>query len=99
MIDVRGALRRKPGREFSQISVVHRGLFAVDHFAPQTGLSVTSGRIVYVVGRDPGVRDSVAALAVSIGFRSQEYTAAEEFLASYDRTQRGCLVLEVRLPD
>lgn len=52
---------------------------------------------VFVVDDDPGMRSSLARLLKSAGYTSETYNDAETFLASYDSTRAGCLILDVRL--
>jgi two-component system, LuxR family, response regulator FixJ len=52
---------------------------------------------VFVIDDDPGARGSVAALVESMGARAAQFRSAEEFLASYDGSQSGCLVVDMRL--
>lgn len=53
---------------------------------------------VFVVGGDPATRGALGVLFKSVGMKVRAYVSAEEFLASYDPEQVGCLVLEVRMP-
>jgi two-component system, LuxR family, response regulator FixJ len=53
---------------------------------------------VFVVDDDEAVRDSLKLLLKSAGILAVTYAAAQEFLASYDPAQPGCLVLDVRMP-
>lgn len=57
-----------------------------------------SDSIVYLVDDDPAVRHSLTRLLDSAGFRSAAFESAEEFLAHRDQFQRGCLLLDVRMP-
>jgi two-component system response regulator FixJ len=52
---------------------------------------------VYVVDDDAAVRDSLAVLLRSAGFRSETFASAEDFLARFRPDRPGCLVLDVRL--
>jgi len=56
--------------------------------------------IVYVVDDDPSVRQSLALLLNSDGYRTQTFTSADEFLESDRVTAKGpaCLVLDVKMP-
>lgn len=54
---------------------------------------------VFVVDDDPAAGESVVALAESHGVRARAYPSAGEFLAVYDRSQPGCLVTDLRMPD
>jgi len=53
---------------------------------------------VFVVDDDADLRESLAWLIESAGLRVKAYSTAQEFLASYEPEQPGCLVLDVRLP-
>ena len=53
---------------------------------------------VYVVDDDAGVRQAIRILVESVGLRFRAFGTATEFLTQYDRSQPGCLVLDVRLP-
>jgi two-component system response regulator FixJ len=52
---------------------------------------------VFIVDDDPAARDSVAAMVRSKGLPVVTYGSAEEFLAAYDPTRTGCLVVDVRM--
>ncbi len=54
--------------------------------------------LVYVVDDDAAVRNSLRFLIESTGYRVATFANAREFLAGYDSTQPGCLVLDVRMP-
>ena len=53
---------------------------------------------VYVIDDDPAGRESVAALVRSRGLEVEAYESAEAFLACFDRTRSGCIVVDVRMP-
>src|ERR1700682_2418502 len=53
--------------------------------------------VVFVVDDDPAARDSVAVLVRSKGVGVASYASAEAFLADFDPTQTGCLVVDVRM--
>lgn len=53
---------------------------------------------VFVVDDDAGVRDSLRFLLKSVGLATKTLGSAAEFLESYDVSQSGCLVLDVRMP-
>jgi two-component system response regulator FixJ len=57
------------------------------------------GPTVFLVEDDAVVRDSLVVLVEVEGFRVEAFSSAADFLASYDPTRPGCLVLDVRLPD
>src|SRR5690606_22989228 len=53
---------------------------------------------VFVVDDDAGVRSSIRLLLKSVGIPATPMASAQEFLASYDPEQPGCLVLDIRMP-
>ena len=58
---------------------------------------MTTSPTVFVVDDNVGVLSSSRALLESAGLAVETYTSGEEFLAAYDPTRPGCLVLDVRL--
>jgi FixJ family two-component response regulator len=54
--------------------------------------------IVFIVDDDAAVRNSLRLLVKSVGLSAAVFVSAQEFLASYDPRQPGCLVLDVRMP-
>lgn len=55
--------------------------------------------LVHLVDNDPQVLKAVARLLASAGYRTQTNLSAREFLARYDRSAPGCLVLDVAMPE
>jgi FixJ family two-component response regulator len=53
---------------------------------------------VFVVDDDAGVRSSIRLLLKSVGIPATPMASAQEFLASFDPAQPGCLVLDIRMP-
>jgi FixJ family two-component response regulator len=53
---------------------------------------------VFVVDDDPAVLGSVAKLLRIIFSRVEAYASAADFLAAYDVSRPGCLVLDVAMP-
>ena len=53
---------------------------------------------VFVVDDDDAVRNSLRFLLKSVGLPTQTLASATEFLQSYQQSQPGCLVLDVRMP-
>lgn len=53
---------------------------------------------VFVVDDDEGVRTSLSILLDSAGYRPIPFASATGFLAQYDPTSPGCLVLDMRMP-
>jgi two-component system response regulator FixJ len=52
---------------------------------------------VFVVDNDEAVRDSMQALAESVGYPVAGFASAQEFLDAYDPARPGCLVLDIRM--
>lgn len=54
--------------------------------------------MVFVVDDDSGVRSSIRILLKSVGINTTVFASAKEFLAAYDPSQPGCMVLDIRMP-
>jgi FixJ family two-component response regulator len=54
--------------------------------------------IVYVVDDDPAVRKALSRLLRAAGFEVSCHSSAAEYLAQDDRSQAGCLLLDVAMP-
>lgn len=54
---------------------------------------------VFIVDDDEAVRDSLRMLMKSVGYKTECYGSANEFLKAYEPDKAGCLVLDVRMPD
>jgi len=54
--------------------------------------------IVYIVDDDDAIRSALRLLLKSVGLAASTLPSAQEFLASYDPQQPGCLILDVRMP-
>jgi FixJ family two-component response regulator len=61
---------------------------------PESG----AGPTVYVVDDDPAMRSSLRWLIESVGLTVRTCSSAQEFLRTYEPTDPGCLVLDVRMP-
>ncbi|HKJ50293.1 MAG TPA: response regulator [Gammaproteobacteria bacterium] len=53
---------------------------------------------VYVIDDDEAVRDSIGMLLESADLPFRSFASADEFFAQLDHNQRGCLVLDIRMP-
>jgi FixJ family two-component response regulator len=53
---------------------------------------------VMVVDDDSGVRNAMRILLKSVGLESVLYASAQDFLAAYQPSQSGCLLLDIRMP-
>lgn len=58
----------------------------------------TGQPIVFMVDDDKAMRDSVCMLLESVGIASRMFSCANDFLASCNPMQEGCLLLDVRMP-
>ena len=54
---------------------------------------------VFVVDDDPAVRESLRWLLEPTGLAVETFADARQFLADYDPSKPGCLILDIRLPD
>ncbi len=53
---------------------------------------------VYIIDDDAAVRDSMGMLLESAELPYRCYASADDFLADHDGSQRGCLVIDIRMP-
>ena len=54
--------------------------------------------IVYIVDDDEAIRDSMTALLSTAGLNAKAYSSGQEFLDGWSLEQRGCMVLDIRMP-
>ncbi|MCG8405699.1 MAG: response regulator transcription factor [Phycisphaerales bacterium] len=59
---------------------------------------IDSEPVVFVVDDDPAMRESVRWLIESVSLKAETYDSAQAFLAHFQPSQWGCLVLDVRMP-
>ena len=57
-----------------------------------------SGLMIYIVEDDDSVRKGLSRLMRSAGFATQDFSSAEEFLASADTNEPGCVLLDITMP-
>jgi FixJ family two-component response regulator len=55
--------------------------------------------VVYIVDDDDGMRRALTVLISTVGYQPIAFAKPSEFLAKYDASQPGCLVLDVRMPE
>ena len=53
---------------------------------------------VFIVDDDEAVRSSLKLLLKTLGVSAVAYASAPEFLAAFDASRAGCLVLDIRMP-
>lgn len=58
----------------------------------------TSESKVFIVEDDDAVRDSLQMILESVGYATQTFASALEFLDRYDNDLSGCIVLDIRMP-
>ncbi len=63
-----------------------------------SALPAEPDQIIYIIDDDEALRDSLVWLLESSGYKVLALDSAESFLACYDETLTGCLVLDVRMP-
>ena len=56
-------------------------------------------QFTYIVDDDEAIRDSLSWLMQSRDIASQTYPSAEAFLAAWDETFAGCIVLDIRMDE
>jgi len=55
-------------------------------------------QLIYIIDDDEAVRDSMGMLLESADLAYRCYADADSFFAEHDGSQRGCLVLDIRMP-
>lgn len=65
---------------------------------PKDTHATEAEQLVYIVDDDEALRDSLIWLLESTGLKAQSFSSAEAFLAAWDQSMRGCLVLDIRMP-
>ena len=55
-------------------------------------------QLVFVIDDDEAVRDSIGMLLESADLPFRCYSSADAFFNDHDERQRGCLVLDIRMP-
>lgn len=53
---------------------------------------------VFIIDDDDAVRDSISLLFESVDIDHQSFANADDFFSHYNGSQRGCLVLDIRMP-
>jgi len=59
----------------------------------------TAEPIVFVVDDNDAFRDTLSLLFETVNIKVKTYPSAKEFLNDYNPDQRGCLVLDIRMPE
>jgi two-component system response regulator FixJ len=61
-------------------------------------MTPTSEPTVFVVDDEEDIRDALRMLLASVKLKVETFGSAREFLAAYDSTRAGCMILDVRMP-
>ncbi|NQV70650.1 MAG: response regulator transcription factor [Pseudohongiella sp.] len=61
-------------------------------------MDIQTPATVFLVDDDEDLRRVIALWLESVGMNIQEYATAEDFLACYESSQSGCLLLDIYLP-
>ncbi len=61
-------------------------------------MSESDNKTVFIVDDDEGVRRALSFLLRSAGHAVEIFSSAREFLERYDATRRGCVLLDVCMP-
>jgi len=64
-----------------------------------TSTNQSGEQTVFVVDDDASVRDAISSMLQAEGFDVKSFGSAKEFLDGYDGQTRGCLLLDVRMPE
>lgn len=73
------------------------GAILSDHL-PVRNFAMEQRATVYVVDDDAAMRDSLCWLLSSVSLRAKAFASADEFLAEWDPSGPGCLLLDLRMP-
>ena len=60
---------------------------------------MSAAATVFVIDDDPSVRTALVRVLRSAGLQAVAYGSAQEYIEAYDPARRGCLVLDVAMPD
>jgi FixJ family two-component response regulator len=53
---------------------------------------------ISIVDDDESVREAISSLLKSVGYRTELFASAEEFLRSAHHQETQCLILDIRMP-
>lgn len=59
---------------------------------------MNDNRLIYIVDDDDAVRRSVKFMLSHTGFQTREMSSGDEFLKNVKPSERGCVLLDVRMP-
>ena len=67
-------------------------------FTAGQGLILPKDVMIAVVDDDESVREALAGLMKSLGYRAMAFSSAEDFLNSQGRDNAACLIADVQMP-
>jgi FixJ family two-component response regulator len=82
--------------EEHRIFISKRRLSKAHH--QKKGKRMTAAPLITIVDDDDSLRSSLNNLLRSLGYRTQGFASAEDFLNSNDLNDTACLILDVRMP-
>jgi two-component system response regulator FixJ len=53
---------------------------------------------IYIIDDDAAVGDSIEALLSSVGYETEVFSSAQQFLESFDPPGAACILLDIRMP-
>lgn len=84
--------------EAAQGAPTHPGPAGAPATEPESLVAPAGRGTVFLVDDDEALRRALNRLLSSCGFRVLSFGSAEEFLERYQPDQRGCLLLDMRMP-
>lgn len=54
--------------------------------------------MVFIVDDEPGIRAALRLLIKSVGYAVECFASADQFFSQFDPNQKGCLILDIRMP-
>lgn len=54
---------------------------------------------IFIIDDDPGVQQALRLLFRSVGYRTEVFGTARQFLDAYDDQWSGCILLDIRMPE
>jgi len=59
---------------------------------------VTDAPVISIIDDDPSVREATGGLVRSLGYRSETFASAEDFLQSGRMSETSCVITDVQMP-
>ena len=58
-----------------------------------------SRKVIAIIDDHPAMREGMAALVASLGYRAEVYSSGEEFIDAAMKSEAGCLLVDIELGD